>query len=199
MVRGGMSGKLRLGPGPGQAVSDSDSARKKSRLVTLRASRCQSKGICNACHHHLFCWQQPLQVILFCLSGWSGGGPVLQQFKPYTYNLYTDSCPRANMGDEADRAAQRAAARKAHETNAENQYPKWNEHTDQQFKQLKKQHDKKAYKSDTLEHYLMFTFFPELKKHQSVEEIRRTRTKAPPSAAQAAREAAPRAAAPLCK
>ena len=105
------------------------------------------------------------------------------------------------MGDEADRAAQRAAARKAHETNAENQYPKWNEHTDQQFKQLKKQHDKKAYKSDTLEHYLMFTFFPELKKHQSVEEIRRTRTKAPPSAAQAgtatpAREAAPRAAAP---
>ena len=136
-----------------------------------------------------------------CLSGWSGGGPVLQQFKPYTYNLYTDSCPRANMGDEADRAAQRAAARKAHETNAENQYPKWNEHTDQQFKQLKKQHDKKAYKSDTLEHYLIFTFFPELKKHQSVEEIRRTRTKAPPSAAQAgtatpAREAAPRAAAP---
>ena len=106
------------------------------------------------------------------------------------------------MGDEADRAAQRAAARKAHETNAENQYPKWNEHTDQQFKQLKTHHNtKKAYKSDTLEHYLIFTFFPELKKHQSVEEIRRTGKKAPPSAAQAgtatpAREAAPRAAAP---
>ena len=105
------------------------------------------------------------------------------------------------MGDEADRAALRAAARKAHETNAENQYPKWSDNTDQQFKQLKQQHAKKAYKSDTLEHYLIFTFFPELKNNQSVEKIRRIRTKAPPSAAQAgtatpAREAAPRAAAP---
>ena len=55
-----MSGKfkLRLRPGPGQAVSDSDSASKNSRLVTLRASRCQS--ICNACHNHLLCWQQPV-------------------------------------------------------------------------------------------------------------------------------------------
>ena len=68
MVRGGMSGKLRLGPGPGQAVSDSDSARKKSRLVTLRASRCQSKGICNACHNHLLRWQRPLQVPLLSVS-----------------------------------------------------------------------------------------------------------------------------------
>jgi len=40
-------------------------------------------------------------------------------------------------GGSDDRAALRAAARKAHETNAESQYPKWNEHTDQQFKLMK--------------------------------------------------------------
>jgi len=83
------------------------------------------------------------------------------------------------MGDEADRSAVRAAARKSHEANAENQYPKWNEHTDSQYKLLKKNHEnKKAYKSDSLEHYLIFTFFPELKRCQTVDAIRKARKKA---------------------
>ena len=83
------------------------------------------------------------------------------------------------MGDDADRAALRAAARKSHEANAENQYPKWNEHTDSQYKLLKRRHEnQKAYKSDSLEHYLIFTFFPELKKHQSVEAICKAKKRA---------------------
>ena len=81
-------------------------------------------------------------------------------------------------GGSDDRAALRAAARKAHETNAESQYPKWNEHTDQQFKLMKKHHEKRAYRSDSLEHYLIFTFFPDLKKYQTVDAIRKARKKA---------------------
>ena len=83
------------------------------------------------------------------------------------------------MGEEADRAAVRAALRKAHETNAESQYPKWNEHTERQIKELKKQHDKKTFKSDTLEYYLLFTFFPNLKKYHTVEDMRKARAKSP--------------------
>jgi len=84
------------------------------------------------------------------------------------------------MGDidgEPPRSEARKLAQLKHQETAENTYPTWNSSIDAQFKNLAKADKTKAFKPDTLDHYLLKVYLPELKRHGNVLKIRQARDK----------------------
>ena len=82
------------------------------------------------------------------------------------------------MSDEAaDRAAVRQEVKRGHQINAETQYPSWNKHTEKQLKELTTASKRRVYKSDSLEYHLLHSYFPELRTHGNVLDMKRAAKK----------------------